>query len=220
MEIVMEKIKKTKILALIGIIGLILGTLLPYLKVEVFGYSKSLSLWGYWEGKIIIILAVLNTMFIFKEYVKQYAPQMFNSPFGKWVENANDKMSLIPTLLSAAFAVYLYIELEEVRSFAKYGIGFYVVWASIVCLVAFSFLYKGNGETQTINQMQQPVNPMNPQVPGAAPVQPMAPVTPQAPVVPTQPAPTVVAQNKFCPNCGNQVDANSNQCPVCGSQIQ
>lgn len=212
MENVMEKIKKTRILALIGIIGLVLGTLLPYLKVDFLGYTKSLSLWGYWEGKVIILLAVLNTMFIFKDYIKQYVPQMFNSPFGRWVENAKDKMSLIPTGLSAAFAIYLYIELEDVRSFAKYGIGFYIVWISVICLAAFAFLYKGKEEVQAANQMQQPMAPVSPQMNPNV-------VAPQS-TAPVQAVPNAIPQNKYCPNCGNMVDANSTQCPRCGSQIQ
>ncbi len=210
MDQVMEKLKKTRILALIGIIGLILGTILPYIKVSLFGYSQTLSLWKYWEGKVIILLAVLNTMFIFKDYIKQYVPQMFNSPFGKWIENANDKMSLIPTVLSAVFAIYLYSELSgEMGSYLKYSVGFYVLWASIACLVAFSFLYKGNGEVAVQAQV------------GATPTQPMQPTAPVAPqpvqATPMQ-QPTAPA-SKFCPNCGNKVDANVNQCPTCGSQI-
>ncbi len=211
MEQVMEKVKKTRVLGLIGIIGLILGTILPYIKVSLFGYSQTLSLWKYWEGKVIILLAVLNTMFIFKDYIKQYVPQLFNSPFGKWIENANDKMSLIPTVLSAVFAIYLYSELSgEMGSYLKYSVGFYVLWASIACLVAFSFLYKGNGEA-TVQAGTTPTQPMQP--PAATPVAPQPVQT--APVQ----QPTAMPATKFCPNCGNKVDANINQCPTCGSQI-
>ena len=67
MKSIIEKCRTTKILGAIGIVGLILGTIMPYVKYNFFGYQYSISLWGYWEGKVIMILAIANLLFIFKE---------------------------------------------------------------------------------------------------------------------------------------------------------
>lgn len=47
MNNIMEKLKTTRILGAIGIAGLILGTMMPYVKYSIFGYKYSISLWGY-----------------------------------------------------------------------------------------------------------------------------------------------------------------------------
>ena len=86
----MEVIKNKKILALIGIIMLLLGTFLPYFTVSIFGYSQSISLWGYWEGKIVLALTLANALFIFKDWIEQYVPQLFNNNVGRLVEKANN----------------------------------------------------------------------------------------------------------------------------------
>lgn len=74
----MEAIKNKRILALVGIICLFIGTITPYFKVSLLGYSYSISLWKYWEGKVIVALIIANTMFIFKDYLQKYVPQVFD----------------------------------------------------------------------------------------------------------------------------------------------
>ena len=71
----MEKLKNTRILAAVGIACSILGVIMPYIKIEIedfFSISKSLSLWGYLEGKIMMVLTLANFIFIFKDYAKIY----------------------------------------------------------------------------------------------------------------------------------------------------
>ena len=84
-----------------------LGTILPFITLKVFGISNSASLWKYWEGKIVLLLIIINTLFIFKDYIKKYVPQIFNSGIGKMIENANSKLSIIPTLVAVTFVLYL-----------------------------------------------------------------------------------------------------------------
>lgn len=224
MEQVMEKVKKTKILALIGAIGLAISIFLPYVKVSIWGLSESVSLLDYWEGKVILLLVVLDALFLFKDSLKKYIPQLSNTPVGKWLETANLKFSLIPTGLSAVLAFIRYSNLsDEMGSYLKFSIGFFVIWASIACLVAFVFLYQGNGENaaQTPNSTQ----PTQPVAPAAVtPVTPQETVTQSAPVTPqVQPevssAPSEIPATKFCKYCGTKIDATATQCPSCGSQL-
>ena len=104
---IIEKCKTTRILAAIGIVGLIAGTIMPYVKFNIFGYKYSISLWGYWESKIVMLLAIANLLFIFKDIVEKYTPFMFNNGLGRKIQEwDNPKYSLVPTILIAVFAIY------------------------------------------------------------------------------------------------------------------
>jgi len=143
----MEAIRNKRILALIGIISLVLGTLLPYYTFSFWGYTESISLWGYWEGKVVLSLIVANALFIFKDWLEQYVPQVFNSGIGRKIANVdNPKLSLIPTILIIAFVIYLYNTLEVDSEFIKNGIGFYLLWIGVIALVGHAIFYKGNIE--------------------------------------------------------------------------
>lgn len=139
----LEKCKNTKLLAIIGVAGLILGTMMDYIKISVFGFTESLSLWGYWEGKIVLLLAIANTLFIFKDWVEKYIPALFNTNIGKKIANiTNPKASLVPTILSVIFMFYLHNRLDIDSEYTSYGLGFYLLWIGAISLVAYAILYK------------------------------------------------------------------------------
>lgn len=140
---IMEIIKNKRILAIIGLVSLLLGVFLPYYTLSLLGYSDSISLWGYWEGKIVFILILANALFIFSDYIKKYIPQLYNSLLGKLIEKANNpKLSIIPTILCAAFIIYMFLDYGDASGYLDFGIGFYLLWIGIVCLVLHSIFYK------------------------------------------------------------------------------
>lgn len=146
MNNMIEKCKTTRILGAIGIVGLILGTIMPYVKYNIFGYKYSISLWGYWEGKIIMLLAIANLLFIFKDLVEKYIPFLFNNWIGKKVQDCkNPKFSLIPTVLAAIFAIYV-TSILGIDSFKYYNIGFYAMWIGTICLVFYAILHGKNDD--------------------------------------------------------------------------
>ena len=188
----MEVIKNKRILALVGIAGLILGCFLPYYTVSFFGYTQSISLWGYWEGKIVLVLTLANALFIFQDFIEKYVPQLFNNWVGNLVQKAkNPKFALIPTILVAVFAISLIIRLDVDSEYIKYGLGFWILWVGIIALIGHAILYK----KQNVQAVQsQPVN--------------FQQVQPQ--IDPTK---------KYCPHCRNQVDANAETCFMCGNKF-
>lgn len=146
MKNIIEKCKNTRILGAVGIVGLVLGVIMPYVKYNFFGYKYSISLWKYWEGKVIMILALANLLFIFKDLVEKYVPALFDTKIGSKIKNLdNTKYSLVPTILVTIFAVYLTANLG-VSTFKYYNIGFYILWIGIISLVAYAFIYKKNNE--------------------------------------------------------------------------
>lgn len=190
----MEVIKNKRILALVGIIGLILGSFLPYYKISFLGISKTIALWGYLEGKVIFILTLANALFIFQDYIEKYVPQLFNNWVGNIVQKAkNPKLSIVPTILAALFVISLIIRIDIDTNYVKYGLGFWVLWIGIISLIGHSIFYKKE-EVQTVEQSQQPINYQQ--------------VEPQ--IDPTK---------KVCPQCRTQVDLNTDTCFMCGNKF-
>lgn len=197
----MELIKNKRVLALVGIIGLILGIMLPYYTVTFFGYSTSVSLWGYLEGKIIFLLTLAFALIIFKDVVEKYVPQLFNNVVGRIVEKIeNPKFALIPTALVAGYAIYLITQLDVASDYISYGLGFYVLWIGILALIGHAIFYKKEKSMST------------------QPAQPIQSVQPTQPIQQTQ-QPQVDPSKKYCPNCRTQLDANADACFMCGTRF-
>lgn len=147
MNNVLDKLKNTRLLAGIGIAGMILGTMLSYVSYNIWGYTYDIALWDYLEGKIILIIAIANLLFIFKDFVEKYIPSLFNTGIGKKIKDINNpKASLVPTFLGAAFAVYLTLKLDV--EFSNYSLGFYSLWIGVICLVAYAIVHKNNDDFQ------------------------------------------------------------------------
>lgn len=145
MENILDKIKNTRILAVIGLVCMVLGTIFAYIKISIFGYSNTISLWGYWEGKIVLLLVIANLIFIFKDFVEKYIPSLFNTSIGRKIKDINNpKASLVPTILSAVFAVYLHTKLDVSSEYMSWGLGFYALWLGVICLVAYAIVHKNN----------------------------------------------------------------------------
>ena len=141
MNSILEKVKNTRILAIIGIGSMILGTIFSYVSYTFFGYTHSIALWDYWEGKVILLLAIANLLFIFQDFVEKYVPSLFNTNLGKKIaEIQNPKASLVPTILAAVFAIYLHVKLDI--GMEDYSLGFYLLWIGVIALVAYAFLHK------------------------------------------------------------------------------
>ena len=200
----MEVLKNKRLLAAIGLISLFLGTILPYYKFSAFGFSESVSLWGYLEGKIILILILANTLFIFKDLIEKYAPQLFKSNLGQKIANVtNPKLSLIPLVLIIIFIIFLNSKMASYVHLDK-GLGFYLSWFGIIIMAAHSFIYKGNAinmplQSNNINNSNNLSNQIN-QFQQVNPTNSLA-----------------TAQNniKYCPKCGTANDINTSNCTNC-----
>ncbi len=206
----MEFIRHKRLLALIGISTLILGTILPYITFSFLGYSQSISLWGYWEGKVVVVLTIVNALFIFKDYIEKYIPQLFTTSLGRKVANVtNPKISLIPTILVVGFVIYLNTQFEFNSEYLKNGLGFYLLWLGIICLVAHAIIYKKPTETQVGVNQEYNNQIVNSQQIYQQPVQSQM----------QQPIQNGTVNKKFCPKCGNQMDETATQCFMCGNKF-
>ncbi len=143
MNDVSEKLRKTRILAIIGLACMLLGTIFTYVKIDVWFYTRSISLVGHWEGIIVILLAAANILFIFKDFVEKYIPALFKNKVGEKIKELdNQKLTLIPTAIVAILAICLLTSLDIGSGYTKYGLGFYMLWIGIVVMTAYAFAYK------------------------------------------------------------------------------
>jgi len=150
----MEIVKNKRILALIGIISLLLGTIFPYMTFEIkeLKYYESISLISYIEGILILIITFATTLIIFKDFVEKYASRLYERGLGKLLKKVeNPKFAIIPTVLVAGIAIYLTSvsmdigsSFDDYSDYIKNGIGFYLLWLGVLCLIAHAFLYKGS----------------------------------------------------------------------------
>ena len=202
----LEQLKKKRYLGAAGLILLFLGTILPYYQYSFLGYSIKLSLYKYLEGKIVIVLIVANLLFIFKDLVEKYVPQMFNSNMGIRIKNANPKLAIVPTILIAVFVIILFLRVD-LGTALKHGLGFFSLWLGVICLVLHSFLYKNSNETTNysnqVNYNQMPVN---------------SDVT----ISNNQ---QMINNNmnssiRYCPGCSNGLSGNEQFCSNCGTNIE
>ena len=205
----MEIIKNKRILAVIGLVCLLFGTFLPYYTFSFFGITESISLWGYWEGKVVLILTIANTIFIFKDLIRKFIPQLLNSGIGRMAEKSGAKLSLIPTILIAGFVIYLFFRLDIDSEYLKYGLGFYLLWIGIVALVAHAIFYRKPQVTQSQQSYnyQQPVQDIN-----------------NTYSQPNQNTNNMNFQSqqtsqKYCPYCKAQVSADATTCFMCGNKL-
>ena len=167
MDEILNKIKNTRILGAVGLGIMFIATFLPYIVASIFGFSSSVSLFGYWEGKVTLLVCFANLLFVFKDYVKKYVPQLFNSNIGKAIENAKPIFSLIPTGVAVLLNIILMARVSG-YSYIHFGIGFYVMIIGIACMIAYAILYKEPASEDS-----------------AAPAEPAAPAEDNKPEEPT-----------------------------------
>ena len=98
-------------------------------------------------------------------------------------------------------------------TYIKYGIGFWLLWIGIICLLVHSFIYKKPiAENNSYYQPQQNANIMNNQF-----------TQPAQTAMPNQNA-NIMNNNlnadiKVCPNCGSKCNINAVSCFMCGKEL-
>ena len=135
----------------------------------------------------------------------KYTRQIFETPIGKKIDSADQKFSLIPTILVVILAIYLMsnTDIDFGSEYLKYGLGFYSLWIGAICLVAHAFVYKKDINTESVaNKTVQPPTPYIPDINQFNQYQ--------------QPVQNNV---KYCQKCGTQTDINAVTCQNCGNNF-
>lgn len=146
---IVEKVKHTRLLGAIGLISILLGTVLPYIKYNAFVAIISKSLFSYWEGKIVILLLIINLILFFKDYIEKYIPSLLNINAWRKISELNYQYVMVPAIIAILLVIYRTIKIDI--SFGHYNIGFYTLWFGVICIVIYLIINKGKPEIQEKN---------------------------------------------------------------------
>jgi len=138
---IIEKLKNSRMLAVIGLAAITLALFLPYITITVYD-SISLSLIEYTEGKIVMIFIIFHAVVIFQDYIKKYVPRFHTSGFNRIQDMDDSNLMLIAASLTVAYAIFLYFQIDVDTAFVNYGIGFWMLWIGILCLMIHAVLHK------------------------------------------------------------------------------
>lgn len=213
--------KKTRLLAVVGLSCLFLSIFFTYVKYTVLGLAVKIKLIEYFEGKIMILLILCNLLFIFKDYVKKYVPKLFQNEIGKKIDNINDqRITLIPTVLTVIFAFAVKGETKVEYLNISYSLGFFLMWIGIISLVAYPFIYKKEKVTPTVEIQnsnsktdsslssqkikEEKTNTNNNKIENG---------------VQNASVNSSSTAAKKCPNCGTMCESNNTKCPTCGKSF-
>ena len=139
MNNVMDKLKNTKLLGIIGNALVLVGTFLPMYTISLFGISKSVSfIQG--EGVFVTILTVISLLIIFADKLSDKVPF--------FEKLTNQKLTLVTSAISA---IVLIITVSRVSgtgygSLFSFGFGFYLLIIGLIAAVAYPLLYKGENK--------------------------------------------------------------------------
>lgn len=155
----MEKLRKTKLLGIIGAVVTIIGLFLPFATVtaKAFGIKHSESItYIQADGVYVLILAVITLLIIFSDKLSEKVA------FFKKMSNV--KSVLVPTIISAIILIFDMINASEtlgevstsiVKAEISYGIGLWVLWIGLIATAVFPFIYKKDEATKVEEKVEE-----------------------------------------------------------------
>lgn len=229
MEKVKELIENKRILALVGILGNVLGIILPFYTITFFGYTSSAAAIDSWVGIVLLIFVILSGVVIFSDLIKSKFPEVLNNSFGKFIEKVNDpKFGFVPAVIIALFIIYLISKTKDFLNVLDFGIGFYLMCLGVLGFVGHGIFYKGNkkvavqtmsNEQNMYNNVQTTIISNEPQVNSnnetTNTIENTQSINNQT-IQNIEPQPEL--PHKFCPNCGTKLTGDATSCFMCGKE--
>ena len=149
-----DQLKNTRVLAGIGLVVMLIGTILPYIKTySLNGIPKTSLLLEYWEGKIVLILLIANLIFLFKDYVEKYIPSLLNVTVWKKISILKYQYAMLPSIIATIFILELTINRNA--GFAMFSTGFYTLWLGVICIIIYLIINKGKPVIPEKNNLKQ-----------------------------------------------------------------
>lgn len=138
MKKILDKIRNTKILGIIGNVVVILALFMPIITVEseIIGFKQSTQYIS-GDGKILLVLSIINLIVIFADKI---SPKFFKGL-------TNIKITAIPTIIEIIILINLtakggdnVMDYNYVTTY--WGIGFYLMWIGVILSIICPFVYK------------------------------------------------------------------------------
>lgn len=156
MENIMDKIKNTRILALVGLVGMLIGIFGTYVDMYVIGYSIIDS----WVGKVMLVVLILDMLVIFRDVVERHVPGIFNNEYFKKI--ADKKIMKTPAMMSGiivALSAYAFLSLDISMKYLE--IGFYGLLVGCISLIGYHITHKdtNNIDIKTNDEVKEEDKP-------------------------------------------------------------
>lgn len=142
---ILNKMKTTRILGIIGLILTYIGLMIPFAGIEVWGYeSTSAYMEVYDNGKGVMLLWLLTVIIMYSDIIAA------NWPRGEKIMSLlkNQKAVLVPCVISLiiliATTVCLFSDYDDDVSLYP---GYFISWLGLISTVAYALLYKGNNSS-------------------------------------------------------------------------
>lgn len=144
---ILEKIKTTKILGIIGLVITYIGLMVPFVNVEIFG-SDTVSAYmeTYDNGKGVMLLWLLTIVIMFSNVIAAGWPK--GEKFLSYLKN--QKLVLIPCIISAIVLIATTVCLADDFDDFDYSLypGYFLSWIGIIVTAAYAILYKGKDDEE------------------------------------------------------------------------
>lgn len=134
---VINFMKNSKLLGIIGAALVIIGVFLPLVKAEIWFLSESIS-YIKGDGIFPLILSVITLIMIFADVIAQKVESLSNI-FNKI---SNPKLTLIPTIISIVIIITMMVDFSENSGYITYQIGFYTIWLGLILSLLYGIFYK------------------------------------------------------------------------------
>lgn len=151
MEGIMDKLRNTKILGIIGNVLVIISLFMPVLVLEseVIGYRES---WQYInsDGKILLALSIINLVIIFADKI---SPEFFKG-------FTNIKITAIPSIIEVIVLINFTAKRGDIvigNQYVdlKWSIGFYVMWIGVILSMLCPIIYREKNKEQLENSSKE-----------------------------------------------------------------
>lgn len=144
MNEIMNKLKTTKILGIVGNALIILGVFLPMINSIIGSYSllaledlgRKLGGSGLGYGIWLIIIAVVNFLVIFSDKLCAALPSL------PALEKLKNQKFTVGT--TAVVAVLFFMSVSQFFGVVTFAFGFYVLILGIILSLVYPFIYKGD----------------------------------------------------------------------------
>ncbi len=139
---ILNKMKTTRILGIIGLILIYFGAMIPFVQIEFWGYeSTSAYMEVYDNGKGVMLVWLLMIAIIYSDIIAA------NWPRGRKVFEylKNQKIILIPCIIALVILIATTACMfDDYDGDISLYPGYFLSWLGLISMVAYGILYKGH----------------------------------------------------------------------------
>ena len=139
---IMKILKNNKVVGMVGMLLMFIGTIAPFYVVKILSLSTSASLIKNWKGIVIILLIVAGLLFMFRDKVVELVPSLKDNPFTKKVQSLKYKFLCVLVGIIIGLVILILIADSESLKYVSFGWGFYVLIIGIILTALHAYFYE------------------------------------------------------------------------------